>query len=295
MPPPWLLDQATGGWLRRCVPGLGRAGSAWRAQVFALDMALLSECTQPDEKFVDDAAELASHDQPVEHGGDRVRWCVERLDQHVGPFACGRGEMSGEAVVGEHLVEPEGVVHDQERRASLGHRLDAPLDHGSFLPVHGHRAGARHAQASVVAAVFVDDGVNDRRPVGQLCVVHEQPMVAWCRNEPSADGAGARSGATTGAGGFDLYRPRRPATYALFAVSVALATVTLTFWWVDSGEFVSSFTNGGREFTSYPSNVYSGAVRRVFAYALGFAFVAYYPALALQGRPDPLGGPAWLG
>jgi len=98
-----------------------------------------------------------------------------------------------------------------------------------------------------------------------------------------------------GALAFDLYRPRRPATYALFAVSVALATVTLTFWWVDSGEFVSSFTNGGREFTSYPSNVYSGAVRRVFAYALGFAFVAYYPALALQGRPDPLGGPAWLG
>src|SRR6266511_831636 len=55
------------------VRGLGRAGSAWRAQVFALDMALLSERAQPAEKFVYDAAELASHDQPVEHGGDRVR------------------------------------------------------------------------------------------------------------------------------------------------------------------------------------------------------------------------------
>ncbi len=31
-------------------------------------------------------------------------------------------------------------------------------------------------------------------------------MVAWCRNEPSADGAGARSGATTGAGGFERVR-----------------------------------------------------------------------------------------
>ncbi len=33
----------------------------------------------------------------------------------------------------------------------------------------------------------------------------------------------------------------------------------------------------------------------MFAYALGFAFVGYYPALALLGRADPLGLPAWVG
>jgi ABC-2 type transport system permease protein len=32
----------------------------------------------------------------------------------------------------------------------------------------------------------------------------------------------------------------------------------------------------------------------VFAYGLGFAFVSYLPALALLGRPDPLGVPGWL-
>ena len=33
----------------------------------------------------------------------------------------------------------------------------------------------------------------------------------------------------------------------------------------------------------------------VFAYGLGFAFVAYYPALALLGRTDPVGLPGWVG
>ena len=36
--------------------------------------------------------------------------------------------------------------------------------------------------------------------------------------------------------------------------------------------------------------VYGRLFRRLFAYGLGFAFVAYYPALALLGRPDPAGG-----
>jgi ABC-2 type transport system permease protein len=41
--------------------------------------------------------------------------------------------------------------------------------------------------------------------------------------------------------------------------------------------------------------VYGALFRRLFAYGLGFAFVAYYPALALLGRHDPLGAPAALG
>jgi ABC-2 type transport system permease protein len=36
-------------------------------------------------------------------------------------------------------------------------------------------------------------------------------------------------------------------------------------------------------------------LRRLFAYGLGFAFVAYYPALTLLDRRDPLGAPAHLG
>ena len=81
---------------------------------------------------------------------------------------------------------------------------------------------------------------------------------------------------------------------AAFFGAVFVATATVSFWWIDSGEFANGFTYGGRDFTSYPVTVYSGLFRRVFAYGLGFAFVAYYPALGVFGRPDPLGLPGWM-
>jgi hypothetical protein len=53
-------------------------------------MAPLGESTQPGEELAHDAAESAPHDQRVEHGGGRVRRCVERFDPHHGPPACRR-------------------------------------------------------------------------------------------------------------------------------------------------------------------------------------------------------------
>jgi ABC-2 type transport system permease protein len=81
---------------------------------------------------------------------------------------------------------------------------------------------------------------------------------------------------------------------AIFA-AVFVASATAAFWWIESGEIANSVTYGGHDFCAYPVTVYGALLRRLFAYALGFAFVAYYPALALLGRPDPLGAPALLG
>ena len=96
-----------------------------------------------------------------------------------------------------------------------------------------------------------------------------------------------------------------PARVALFAVapiagavmfaSVFIGTAVVAFWWVESGKFGDGFTYGGRDFTMYPMTVYSGWFQKVFAYGLGFAFVAYYPCLALLHRTDPLGLPAAIG
>jgi ABC-2 type transport system permease protein len=86
-----------------------------------------------------------------------------------------------------------------------------------------------------------------------------------------------------------------PLLGAVFFSGLFVATATVAFWWIDSGEFANGFTYGGRDFTSYPVTVYGGVFRAVFAYAMGFAFVAYYPALALLGRADPLGLPGWAG
>jgi ABC-2 type transport system permease protein len=86
-----------------------------------------------------------------------------------------------------------------------------------------------------------------------------------------------------------------PLCGAVFFASLFVAGATVAFYWIDSGELANSFTYGGRTFTQYPMTVYSGLFRRLFAYGLGFAFVAYYPGLLLLDRRDPLGAPAWLG
>ncbi|SCL68040.1 ABC transporter permease [Micromonospora peucetia] len=86
-----------------------------------------------------------------------------------------------------------------------------------------------------------------------------------------------------------------PLAGVVFFGSVFVATATVSFWWVDSGELANSVTYGGRDFTSYPITVFEGWFRALFAYGLGFAFVSYHPALALLGRADPLGLPAWVG
>ncbi len=86
-----------------------------------------------------------------------------------------------------------------------------------------------------------------------------------------------------------------PVAGAVFFGAIFVLSASLAFWWVDSGEIGSAFTYGGRDFASYPVPVYAGWFRSIFAYALGFGFVAYQPALALLGRADPLGLPAWAG
>lgn len=85
-----------------------------------------------------------------------------------------------------------------------------------------------------------------------------------------------------------------PLAGAVFFSALFVAGVTVAFWWIDSGEIASAFTYGGRDVTSYPMTVFGGLFRRFFAYGLGFAFVAYLPALAMLGRSDPLGTPDWL-
>lgn len=85
-----------------------------------------------------------------------------------------------------------------------------------------------------------------------------------------------------------------PISGAMLFGAIFVAGSTVAFWWIESGELANSFTYGGRDFTSYPITVYSQLFRRLFAYGLGFAFVGYYPALALLGRADPLGAPGWV-
>jgi ABC-2 type transport system permease protein len=73
-----------------------------------------------------------------------------------------------------------------------------------------------------------------------------------------------------------------------------VAANSVSFWLVDGREVANSVTYGSNFATSYPITVYGPWLRRLMCFAVPGAFVAYFPALALLGRPDPLGLPEAL-
>jgi ABC-2 type transport system permease protein len=68
----------------------------------------------------------------------------------------------------------------------------------------------------------------------------------------------------------------------------------VTFWFVGSSEFANAFTYGGQQMTTYPLNVFGPWIRRLLAYLIPLAFVAYLPGLYVLDKEDPLGLPTFL-
>ena len=73
-----------------------------------------------------------------------------------------------------------------------------------------------------------------------------------------------------------------------------VAANAVAFWVVDARELANTVTYGSGFTISYPITVYGPWLRRFMCYVVPGAFVAYFPALALLDRPDPLGLPTWL-
>ncbi len=80
---------------------------------------------------------------------------------------------------------------------------------------------------------------------------------------------------------------------ALF-VGIFMLQATLAFWTVESLEVANVLTYGGVQAAQYPLNIYAAWFRRLLTFGVPLASVAYYPVVAILGRPDPLGAPAWL-
>ncbi len=85
-----------------------------------------------------------------------------------------------------------------------------------------------------------------------------------------------------------------PPVGAVLIGAIFIGTNAVSFWLVDGREVANSFTYGSDYAMSYPITVYGPALRRVLCFVVPSAFVAYFPALALLGRPDPLGLPEAL-
>jgi ABC-2 type transport system permease protein len=90
---------------------------------------------------------------------------------------------------------------------------------------------------------------------------------------------------------------------ALFAVAGGVALFlgilvlqgTLAFWTVESLEIANVLTYGGVQAAQYPLALYARWFRYVLTFIVPLACVAYYPVLAILGKADPLGAPAWVG
>jgi ABC-2 type transport system permease protein len=85
-----------------------------------------------------------------------------------------------------------------------------------------------------------------------------------------------------------------PLIGATITSAIWVATCSVSFWVVEGREIANAFTYGSQLTTAYPITVFGPWVRRLLCYAVPSAFVAYFPALALLDRPDPLGLPHFL-
>jgi ABC-2 type transport system permease protein len=70
---------------------------------------------------------------------------------------------------------------------------------------------------------------------------------------------------------------------------------TLAFWTTESLEMANMLTYGGVEAAQYPLAVYARWFRSLLTFVVPLACVAYFPAVAILGKVDPLGSPPWTG
>jgi ABC-2 type transport system permease protein len=77
--------------------------------------------------------------------------------------------------------------------------------------------------------------------------------------------------------------------------AIFVLQATLAFWTTESLEIVNTLSYGGVETAQYPLSIYRPWFRLLFTMVIPLACINYFPALAILGRPDPHGAPAFLG
>ncbi len=80
----------------------------------------------------------------------------------------------------------------------------------------------------------------------------------------------------------------------LFFGALFMVGATITFWTVESTEAMNIFTYGGSYLMSYPMNIYSDWLRKIFTFIVPAIFMNFYPALLFLEKPDPFGMPYFV-
>ena len=68
----------------------------------------------------------------------------------------------------------------------------------------------------------------------------------------------------------------------------------LSFWTTESLEVMNLLTYGGVQAAQFPLGLYEKWFRNFLIFVVPIGCVAYFPVLAILGKPDPLGAPSWL-
>jgi ABC-2 type transport system permease protein len=80
---------------------------------------------------------------------------------------------------------------------------------------------------------------------------------------------------------------------ALF-VGLMVFQRALAFWTTESLEVMNLLTYGGVQAAQFPLSLYEKWFRNFLIFVVPIGCVAYFPVLAILGKPDPLGTPSWL-
>ena len=81
---------------------------------------------------------------------------------------------------------------------------------------------------------------------------------------------------------------------ALIFTALFVLGASFQFVSIDGSEVANAFTYGGNTLVQYPLTIYPRHLVTVLTFVLPVAFVNWYPALFVLGRPDPFGLPGWL-
>ncbi|MGV3710210.1 MAG: ABC transporter permease [Gemmatimonas sp.] len=69
---------------------------------------------------------------------------------------------------------------------------------------------------------------------------------------------------------------------------------TISFWTTESLEAMNLLTYGGVQAAQFPLGIYERWFRNFLIFVVPIGCVAYFPVVAILGKPDPLGTPSWL-
>jgi ABC-2 type transport system permease protein len=81
---------------------------------------------------------------------------------------------------------------------------------------------------------------------------------------------------------------------ACLFTGLLIVQAIIAFWTIESLEIINTVTYGGIQTAQYPLVIYQKWFRKFFTYIVPLASVNYFPALAIIGKPDPLGSPLWF-